>query len=55
MEADECEWGWSDESFGFIECMDPSTDMVNIPPGKPIKVCASHARGIRSIWPELNG
>jgi hypothetical protein len=55
VEEDECEWGWNDESFGFIECGGVPTETVNVPPGKPMGVCASHAEEIRSIWPELNG
>lgn len=55
MEADECVWGWSDKLLGLIDCWDVPTETVVVPPGKPIRVCATHAEEIRSIWPKLNG
>lgn len=50
METDElCEWGYGDESFGFIECYSPAVEaVVFIGNSKRILVCAPHAAELRA-------
>lgn len=51
--SETCPNGWSDESFGFDECGDTATEIVNYG-GTIRKECPHHARETRRIWPELN-